>query len=75
MAEHKEDIIHIQLSSLDDALSDADFSLAGACLALTCFGLTDAETVTVSSADRSVSLERDSIIQYEGSSAAMEETQ
>ena len=65
----------LQLSCHDDALTDADFSLACACLALTCFGLTDADTVTISIAERSITMGRDTLTIYDSSAAAVEETQ
>jgi len=37
----------LRISSLDNSLSDYEFSLACACLALTCFDITDAQKVTV----------------------------
>lgn len=42
-------------------MSDAEFSLACACLTLTCTELTDAERVTVTCDQRSVSMTRESI--------------
>lgn len=67
--------IVLNLSDLDAALSDADFSLACACLSLTCFELTDSQSVTVNSGERSVTMDRDTLSLYDGSAAALEETQ
>ena len=51
----------IRLSDLDDILSDAEYALASACLAKTCFGLTETNRITVVSGERSVLLTKDSI--------------
>lgn len=42
-------------------LSDVDFSLACACLTLTCLGITEAQTVTIRCGDREKTLSRDSL--------------
>lgn len=52
----------LRLSDTTDTMSDADFTRAGACLTLTCFELTNAETVTVQSGSRSVTMSRDNLI-------------
>lgn len=62
--------IHIQLTDLTKALSDAEYALACACLSLTCFDLTDAGKVTVTSGEWSITLGRDSLTLTDGSTAA-----
>lgn len=69
----KDDAIHIQLSGIVSVLEGADLTLACACLARTCFGLTDAETVTISSTGLgtvSMTLERDSLLLVDDSAQA-----
>jgi len=75
LVKQEEQRVRILLSSLDSSLSDIDFSLAGACLAMTCFDLTDAQSVTVDSGERSVQLTRDNILQYTVAETTPEETQ
>ena len=68
--------ILIQLTDITNAMSDAEFSLACACLSLTCLGLTDAHTVTVSSGEWNITMGRDTLTLSDSSNAAsMEETQ
>lgn len=67
--------IVLQLSDAAAALTDADYSLACACLALTCFDLTDANNVTINCAERSVTMSRDALSLYDDSMTATEETQ
>lgn len=52
----------IELSNTTSLLSDSEFSLACACLSLTCMGLTDAEAVTVVSGSRSLTLSRENLL-------------
>ena len=51
-----EDTVEITLSDSAGSLSDAQYSLACACLSLTCINITGAENVRISSADRSITL-------------------
>jgi len=53
------------------------FTLTCACLAMTCFALTDAETVTVTCSDQTLTLSRSSLTLYDDSAANQptEETQ
>lgn len=68
--------ITLELSDTGITLTDAQFSLACACLSLTCLNLTDAETVTILSAERSVTMSRDNLVLFDGSTpATAEETQ
>lgn len=65
--------IAIQLSDLSKAMSDMEFSLACACLSMTCFSLTEAEKVTVSSGDWTLSIGRDSLTLTDSATAAATE--
>ena len=53
--------IVLELSDNVKILSDAEFSLACACLSLTCFDVTDAPAVTVLDGERIVTLHADTI--------------
>lgn len=57
--------VRIELSNLNDSITDSRFSLACACLALTCLELTDTQEVTITSGDRSVTMDRDSIVLHD----------
>ena len=50
--------ITIQLHPLPQTMSDSDFSLACACLTMTCLEFTGAETVTILCGNRTVTLNR-----------------
>jgi len=69
--------ITLQLSEAAINMSDAELSLASACLSLTCFGFSDAESVCVQAGERSVTMTRDSMTLYDRSEKhpIMEETQ
>lgn len=68
--------ITIEFTDTSLSMTDAEYSLACACLSLTCMGLTDAERVTVRSGARSVTMNRDNLTLYDGITAeSTEETQ
>ena len=54
--------ILIELSDHTNILTDSEFSLACAALAMTCMDFTDCEDVTISSGSRSITLQADDII-------------
>lgn len=74
-AEQTTEGIVLHLSNQDTSMSDAEFSLASACLALTCFDLTDAQNITIHSGERTVELDRNTLLLYDGNDAVLEETQ
>lgn len=59
--EQKDNVLLVALSDLS-AMTDAEFNRACACLTMTCLGLTDADTVTIQSGQRSVTMSRDTLI-------------
>ena len=61
-AQIEDQSILIQFTSLDRYMSDSDFTLACACLTLTCLGLTDATEVTIASGDRSITMTQDMLL-------------
>ena len=63
--------LSITLSKPGSSLNDITFSLAGACLAQTCFSLCDADTVVISSGDRHITLNRDALV-FRDNSADLE---
>ena len=63
--ERVDDTLHVELSASLTMLTGTDLTLACACLAQTCFSLTDAEAVTISSEGLgfvSMTLTRDSLL-------------
>ena len=62
------------LSPGSNRMADISFTLAGACLAKTCFGLDDFSMVTIRSGDRDVSFRPDDLI-FQDTSATLEDTQ
>lgn len=60
--------ITLQLSDVSKVMSDADFSLASACLSLTCMDITGVQRVTVNSGEWSVTINRDILTLSDSSS-------
>lgn len=78
LVEQTEESVTLKLSSTANALTDAEFSLVCACLSLTCMSLTGAESVTIVSGSRTITMRSENLILYDidsGSAAATEETQ
>ncbi len=63
--------LDLKLSDTEDLLSDAEYSLACLCLSRTLLGLTDAQSITISSGERSITMTRDNV----STNDALEETQ
>lgn len=64
-AELIENKVYIELSDHDRNLTDAEFSLACACLTLTCTDYTSCESVTITSGDRSITMDANSILLFD----------
>ena len=60
--EHSEDGLVLSLLDEIHALEDADFTLACACLAMTCMELFETEQVTVLCGDRSITINRENLM-------------
>lgn len=68
--------VQLYLSDTADTLTDAEFSLACACLTLTCLDLSSAEEITVTCGSRSVTMNYENLILFDSSTAVpTEETQ
>lgn len=52
----------IELTSLDDALTDSEFSLASSCLSMTCMELIHCSHVTLISGDRTITLQMSDLL-------------
>lgn len=71
----REETILVEISDTTDTLSDIGFSLAGACLTMTCLEITDAQSITITSGPRTITLTRDNLTLYDSRTvAAAEET-
>jgi len=62
VTEHTEAGIVLNLSENLDNISDAEFTLAGACLGLTCLELTDAQQITILCGDRSMNVTANNLL-------------
>ena len=60
--EQTEDAVTIGISDTSEALSDSGFSLACACLSMTCMELLPVKEITVVSGSRNTTIRRDSLI-------------
>ena len=54
--------VYVELSGIDEGFSDSRFTLACACLTLTCLDLTDAVAVSVTDGTRTLTMDRASLI-------------
>lgn len=68
-----ENQISLELSDTDKILSDIEFSLAGACLTMTCLDIAAADSVTITSGSRTVTMDRGSISLFDGSTITAQE--
>ena len=74
--EQADRMITLNLSDTSAVLTDAEYSLACACLNLTCLDLSGTDAVTINSGARSVTMTRENLILYDSSmTAPTEETQ
>lgn len=65
-------VITLELSDTENSMTDAQFSLACACLSLTCLDMTLADSVTVLSGNRSVTMTADNLVLLDSSTQAKE---
>lgn len=73
--EHTDAGIVLSLSDTLENMTDAEYTLGSACLALTCMELTNASQITVVSGGRSITINRDNIVTFEtGHQKQVEET-
>lgn len=67
--------VTLRLSDTEKDLTDAEFTLACACLSLTCLDLTDADEVIIHSGPRSITMTRENLTLTDSAIAVTEETQ
>ena len=73
--EKTNDELLVQLSNSAASLQDTAFTLACACMAQTCFGLTDVEQVTITTEDVSMTMTRDSLLLVDNTANPTAESQ
>lgn len=56
--------VELTLSENTQTMTDVDFTLASACLAMTCMELIDVQQVTVVSGDRNITIREDNLMLY-----------
>lgn len=59
---YTDDHIELDLSDGNPAMTDADFTLASACIAMTCTELTEVRQITVQCGDRMITIQQDSLL-------------
>lgn len=72
-SEETEDAVNLYLSDTATTMDDMEFTLACSCLALTCLDLTEAPAVTITSGERTITMNRDTLTLFDGSTAALVE--
>ena len=65
--------ITLNVSTPSQELSEADFTLTSACIALTCMELTDVDQVTVVSGDRDITIQEENLLMYSHTQQLQEE--
>lgn len=60
-SEYRDSMVTLRISDTTKTMTDAQFTLACSCLTLTCLELVEAESVTVVSGDRSITMNADSL--------------
>lgn len=62
LLEHSEEGVVLQLSNHAETMTDADFTLACACICLTCFELSGVPKVTVVCGETSITMQKDMLM-------------
>ena len=63
--EQSKDFLLLEITDCSEQLTDAQFSLGCACLAMTCMELTDVKYVTVTSGDAKITLSENSLLLHD----------
>ena len=64
VTEYMDDQIVLSLSDTVLTLTDADFTLASACIAMTCMDLSDVQQITVVCGERNITIRQDNLLLY-----------
>ena len=62
LTEHTDTLLELTLSDQAVSMPEADFTLASACIALTCMELTDVQQVTILCGDRYITIRKDHLL-------------
>lgn len=62
---NRDNHLELILSDMDETLDEIQFTLASACLALTCLEFTGCDQVTIKSGQRNITLNSDSLLLYD----------
>ena len=73
VAEHASDSIQLELSEIAQTMTDSDFTLACACIALTCMELTEVPQVTVVCGERNITIQEDNLLLYSSAQKPQED--
>lgn len=63
LKEYRDEEIILELSESAADMTDSDFTLASACISLTCMDLSDIRQVTLVCGDRNITIQKDQLIQ------------
>ena len=67
--EHSEEGLVLSIMDEIHTMTDAEYTVASACLAMTCFEIIDAEQIIVVCGDRSVAIRKDNLLMHSSSEA------
>lgn len=71
--ERTDKAITLNVSASSSELSEADFTLTSACIALTCMELTDVDRVTVVCGDRDITIQDENLLLYSNTQQLQED--
>ena len=72
---HDGTTVTLELTDTAQSMTEAEFTLACACITMTCLSITEAEIVTIISGSRTVTMNQDNLTLYDSNTEATEETQ
>lgn len=67
LTERSPDSVELKMTDTVQTLTDAEYTLACACLSLTCFDIAQVSKVTISSGERTVTMTREMLTLYDNS--------
>ena len=65
LTEYTDSSVVLSISESASAINDADFTLASACIALTCMELVDTQQITVICGDRNITIQADNLLLHD----------
>lgn len=65
LTEYTDSSVVLSISESASTINDADFTLASACIALTCMELVDAQQITVICGDRNITIQADNLLLHD----------